>query len=70
MLILTDMHWGLWYKGLLLEKPCLGFLRLQLGEAGGILVDFPTAEKAAAIEDPYQWIPVDLDLCPLRFPLK
>lgn len=49
MLVLADMHWGLWHKGLPLEKPCLGFLRLQLGEAGGILVDFPTVEKAVAI---------------------
>jgi len=48
MLVLADMHWGLWYKGLLLEKPRLGFLRLQLGEAGGILVGFPAAKKAVA----------------------
>lgn len=28
------------------------------------------SSNTVTIEDPYQWIPVDLDLRPLTFPLK
>lgn len=49
MLVLADLRRGLWYKGLPQEKTCLGFPRLRLGEAVGILVDFPTAQKAGAM---------------------
>lgn len=51
--------------------------RMAAAGGRGVSVGFPAAEEAAlplpltaAIQDPYQWIPADLDLCPLTFPLK